>query len=30
MTIENDMLDSQEFLDYQDALNRLSLDPDRD
>lgn len=29
MTIENDMLDSQEFLDYQDALNKLSLDPDR-
>ncbi len=29
LTIENDMLDSQEFLNYQDNLNLLSLDPDR-
>ena len=29
LSIENDMLDSQEFLDYQDKLNEFSLDPDR-
>lgn len=27
---EIEILDSQEFLDYQDELNKLSLDPDRD
>ena len=26
---ELEMLDSQEFLEYQDVLNKYSLDPDR-
>lgn len=30
LSIEYDMLDSQEYLNYKDKLNKLSLDPDRD
>ena len=26
---ENNLLDTQEFLDFMDALNELSIDPDR-
>lgn len=27
--IDNKLLDTQEFLDFMDELNKLSLDPDR-
>lgn len=27
--IDNKLLDTQEFLDFMDRLNKLSLDPDR-
>ena len=27
--IENNLLDTQEFLDFMDTLNKLSIDPDR-
>lgn len=30
MSIENEMLDSQEYLLWKDKLNSLSIDPDRD
>ena len=30
MSIENEMLDEQEYLLWKDTLNALSLDPDRD
>lgn len=29
LSIENDMLDTQEYLDWKDELNALSLDLDR-
>lgn len=29
LSIDYNMLDSQEFLEYQDKLNELSLDPNR-
>ena len=29
MSIDSDMLDSQEYLDWKDSINTLSLDPDR-
>jgi hypothetical protein len=28
-SIEYDMLDTQEYLNWKDDLNRISLDPDR-
>jgi hypothetical protein len=30
LSIENEMLDTQEYLLWKDTLNSLSLDPDRD
>jgi hypothetical protein len=27
--IENDLLDTQEFINFMDELNKLSIDPDR-
>ena len=27
--IDNDLIDTQEFLNFMDALNELSIDPDR-
>ena len=30
LSIENKMLDTQEYLLWKDTLNSLSLDPDRD
>ena len=27
--IENNLLDTQEFINFMDALNKLSIDPDR-
>ena len=27
--IDNDLIDTQEFLNFMDALNKLSMDPDR-
>ena len=27
--IENNLLDTQEFIDFMDELNKLSIDPDR-
>lgn len=27
--IDNNLIDTQEFLDFMDALNELSIDPDR-
>ena len=27
--IDNDLLDTQEYLNFQDTLNKFSLDPDR-
>lgn len=27
--IDNNLLDTQEYLDFQDALNKWSIDPDR-
>lgn len=29
LAIDNKLLDTQEFLDFMDELNKLSLDPDR-
>ena len=30
LSIEYDMLDEQDYLDWKDTLNKLSLDPDRE
>lgn len=30
LSIENGMLDTQEYLTFQDSLNALSLDPNRE
>lgn len=30
LSIENEMLDTQDYLDFQNSLNYLSLDPDRE
>ena len=27
--IDNNLLDTQEYLNFQDALNKFSIDPDR-
>ena len=27
--IDNNLLDTQEYLDFQDTLNKFSIDPDR-
>jgi len=29
LSIENKMLDTQEYLSWKDSLNKLSIDPDR-
>ena len=28
--IDNNLIDTQEFLNFMDALNKLSMDPDRE
>jgi hypothetical protein len=29
LSLEEDMIDNQEYLDWKDKLNELSIDPDR-